>query len=85
MPQGAKDVEPELFDTVGVHGQHVSVLEHVPEGADVGGVAPKEYPLRFCRQRWVFGDHVLGLQEVVPAHGFRGGVAASVPCKIMFK
>ena len=82
MSQGVNDVTPELFHTVCIHGQHVSVLEHVPESADVGGVAPREYPLRFGGQRRV---HVLGLQEIVPAHGFRGGVAASVPCKIMFK
>ena len=41
VSQGLKDVTPEFFDTVGIHGQHVSVLEHVPEGTDVGGVAPK--------------------------------------------
>ena len=45
MSQDVKDVTPELFDTVGVHGQHVSVLEHFPECAYVGGVAPKDYPL----------------------------------------
>ena len=80
-----EDVTPEFFDTVGVHGQHVSVLGHVPKGTDVGGVAPKEYSLRSCRQWWISGDHVLGLQKVVPAHGFRGGIAAPVPGKIRFK
>ena len=61
MSQGVKNVTPEHVDTVGVHGQHISVFEHVPKCADVGGMAPQEYPLRFRRQWWISDYHVLRL------------------------
>ena len=83
MPQSVKDVAVELCDAVG--GQHVHVLEHVPEGSNICSMAPKEYPLRLGWQRSVPACKVLRGEVVIPAHSFWGRFSSSVPCHVVLK
>ena len=79
--QSVKDVAVELCDAVG--GQHVHVLEHVPEGSNICSLAPEEYPLRL--ERSIPACKVLRGEVVIPAHSFWGRFSSSVPCHVVLK